>query len=97
MADYKYIIFTDLDDANSFVASTDELLGYPETEDKFFNVGGGSHADWSVGAAQHYCTPTPNQDSTAWFVLYTDCVTLPEGATAVDELPEGWYPVMEGV
>ena len=92
MSEFKYIIFGDLDQANEFLASTDAYFNMPEQEPDFYQVGGGTHANWELGRALHYCTPTPNQYSTHWMVLYTDCIELPEGAEAVESLPTDWYP-----
>jgi len=87
----KYIVFTSLEAANAFVSSTDSLLGYPEQEPDFTQIGGGTHASWELGRAMHYCTPQANADGDAWMVLFTDCIDIPEGAEAVEALPEGWY------
>ena len=91
----SYIIFTDLQAATDFVASTDSYLNMPEKEENFTQIGTGVFADWKLGRAMHYCTPQPNLIGDKWFVLYTDVVSLPEGAEVVAELPTGWFPEVE--
>ena len=91
----NYIIFNSLEAANAFVASTDTYFNMPEQESDFSKVGGGTHASWELGRALHYCTPAINNDGDKWMVLFTDCVELPEGAIAVESLPDDWQPVSE--
>ena len=88
----KYIIFTNHDDMNAWIAVVDNTLGYPEPLDKLIQTGAGIHGDPEIGRAQHFAEPLPNADGTKWALPFTDATTLPATAEAVEELPTDWYP-----
>ena len=91
----SHIVFSSKEEADAFVATTDKEMNYPEPFEMFCQVGGGIHASWELGRTLHYCTPAINNDGDKWMVLFTDCVELPEGAIAVESLPDDWQPVSE--
>jgi hypothetical protein len=93
----RFIIFTNHDDMNAWIAAVDNILGYPEPLDKLVQTGAGIHGDPEIGRAVHYAEPFPNADGTKWALPFTDAVALPATAEAVEELPTDWYPVMPGV
>ena len=102
----SHIVFSSKEEADAFVATTDKEMKYPETEDMFHQVGGGIHADWTVGRGLHYAEPEKSQDETKWQVPYVD-VTAFKGtdkiaataalakATVVEKLPDDWRPEVE--
>ena len=102
----SYIIFSSKEEADDFVATTDKEMNYPETEEMFHQVGGGIHADWTVGRGLHYAVPEPNEKGDAWQVPHVD-ITAFKGtdkiaataalakAEVVEKLPDDWKPVSE--
>ena len=90
----RFIIFTNHDDMNAWIAMVDNALGYPEPLDKLIQTGGGIHGDPEIGRAMHYAEPIPNADGTKWALPFTDAVALPATAEAVEELPTDWYPTI---
>ena len=102
----SHIIFSSQKEAEDFLVTTDNHLGFPEVESDFCQVGGGIHCDWTLGRGLHYAVPEKSQDETKWCVPHVD-VTAFKGtdkiaATAalakgevVEKLPDDWYPVNE--
>jgi hypothetical protein len=102
----SHIIFSSKAEADEFVATTDKEMNYPEPFEMFCQVGGGIHADWTLGRGLHYAIPEPNEKKDAWAVPHVD-VTAFKGtdkiaataalakATILTELPKDWYPVSE--
>ena len=101
-----FLVFNTQKEADDFVATTDKEMNFPEPFEMFCQVGGGIHADWTLGRGLHYAIPEPNEKKDAWAVPHVD-VSAFKGtdkiaataalakAEVVSKLPDNWYPVNE--
>lgn len=102
----SHIVFSSKEEADAFVATTDKEMNFPEPFEMFHQVGGGIHADWTLGRGLHYAVPEPNEKKDAWQVPHVDVSTFKGtdkiAATAalakgevVEKLPDDWQAVSE--
>jgi hypothetical protein len=72
-----YLIFTSLEEAQTYQQQVSDNLGYPEDPDSLIYVGGGIHAPKEEGLAVHYARIIKHQTEDQWALPQQDENTEP--------------------
>lgn len=87
----SYVITIEKSILETWQATVDIALNYPEPLESLRNVGLGVHAPIELGRALHFADIITDQTGTKYALPVPEEIDPPSGVQFVTELPSDWY------